>query len=62
MVFQNLLEDVKKFLQGSVEHCTIGVQILSQLVCEMNSLVEMDVQVSFSKMRKIVTSFRDSNS
>ncbi|XP_033169324.1 ran-binding protein 16 isoform X2 [Drosophila mauritiana] len=59
MVFQNLLEDVKKFLQGSVEHCTIGVQILSQLVCEMNSLVEMDVQVSFSKMRKIATSFRD---
>jgi len=25
----------------------------------MNSVVEMDVQVSFSKMRKIATSFRD---
>ncbi|XP_026837804.1 ran-binding protein 16 isoform X2 [Drosophila erecta] len=59
MVFQNLLEDVKKFLQGSVEHCTIGVQILSQLVCEMNSVVEMDVHLSFSKNRKIATSYRD---
>ncbi|XP_017065220.2 ran-binding protein 16 isoform X2 [Drosophila eugracilis] len=59
MVFQNLLEDVKKFLQGSVEHCTIGVQILSQLVCEMNSIVELDVHLSFSKNRKIATSYRD---
>ncbi|KAI8033655.1 hypothetical protein M5D96_013609, partial [Drosophila gunungcola] len=59
MVFQNILEDVKKFLQGSVEHCTIGVQILSQLVCEMNSIVELDVHLSFSKNRKIATSYRD---
>ncbi|XP_055909766.1 ran-binding protein 16 isoform X2 [Eupeodes corollae] len=59
-IFQNILEDVKKFLQqGSSEHCTIGVQILSQLVCEMNSIVEADVNLSFSKNRKIATSFRD---
>ncbi|XP_044573310.1 ran-binding protein 16 isoform X3 [Drosophila ananassae] len=59
LVFQNLLEDVKKFLQGSVEHCTVGVQILSQLVSEMNSIVELDAHLSFSKNRKIATSFRD---
>ncbi|XP_017850669.1 ran-binding protein 16 isoform X2 [Drosophila busckii] len=59
LVFQNLLEDVKKFLQGSAEHCTIGVQILSQLVSEMNSIVEPDGHLSFSKNRKIATSYRD---
>lgn len=59
LIFQNLLEDVKTFLQGSVEHCTIGVQILSQLVLEMNSIVEVDANISFSKNRKIATSFRD---
>nr|XP_032289090.1 ran-binding protein 16 isoform X8 [Drosophila virilis] len=58
-IFQNILEDVKKFLQGSVEHCTIGVQILSQLVSEMNSIVELDANLSFSKNRKIATSYRD---
>ncbi|XP_043067125.1 ran-binding protein 16 isoform X3 [Drosophila bipectinata] len=58
-VFQNLLEDVKTFLQGSVEHCIVGVQILSQLVSEMNSIVELDAHLSFSKNRKIATSFRD---
>ncbi|KAM8718287.1 hypothetical protein ACLKA7_000989 [Drosophila subpalustris] len=59
LIFQNLLEDVKRFLQGSVEHCTIGVQILSQLVSEMNSIVELDAHLSFSKNRKIATSYRD---
>ena len=30
--------------QGSVEHCIIGVQILSQLVCEMNQVkIKADV-------------------
>lgn len=42
-----------------MEHCTIGVQILSQLVLEMNSIVEVDANISFSKNRKIATSFRD---
>ncbi|XP_075159155.1 ran-binding protein 16 isoform X3 [Haematobia irritans] len=59
LVFQTLLEDVKTFLQGSVDHCTFGVQILSQLVLEMNSIVEVDANISFSKNRKIATSFRD---
>lgn len=42
-----------------MDHCTFGVQILSQLVLEMNSIVEVDVNISFSKNRKIATSFRD---
>lgn len=46
-------------MQGSVEHCTIGVQILSQLVMEMNSFAEQDIHLSFSKNRKIASSFRD---
>lgn len=46
------------FLQGSVEHCMIGVQILSQLTCEMNQ-PEVDINVSHIKHRKTVYSFRD---
>lgn len=30
-VFKTIVEDVQTFLQGSVEHCVIGVQILSNL-------------------------------
>lgn len=44
--------------QGSVEHCMIGVQILSQLTCEMNQ-PEVDVNISYIKHRKTVYSFRD---
>ncbi|XP_031627705.1 ran-binding protein 16 isoform X2 [Contarinia nasturtii] len=58
MVFRNIIEDVRKFLQGSVEHCMIGVQILSQLTCEMNH-PEVDVNISYIKHRKTVYSFRD---
>lgn len=58
MVFRNIIEDVRKFLQGSVEHCMIGVQILSHLTCEMNQ-PEVDVNISYIKHRKTVYSFRD---
>lgn len=58
MVFRNIMEDVGNFLQGSVEHCMIGVQILSQLTCEMNQ-PEVDVNISYIKHRKTVYSFRD---
>lgn len=37
----------------------IGVQILSQLTCEMNLIADVDVNLSFTKHRKIATSFRD---
>jgi exportin-7 len=59
-IFRNIVSDVKEFLQGSVEHCMIGVQILSQLTCEMNQIAEVDVNLSFTKHRKIACSFRDS--
>lgn len=36
----------------------IGVQILSQLTCEMNQ-PEVDVNISYIKHRKTVYSFRD---
>ncbi|XP_045506236.1 exportin-7 [Colias croceus] len=59
-VFHNVLNDVTTgFLQGQVETCTIGVQLLSQLVVEMNQVLESDVSRSLSKHRKIASSFRD---
>lgn len=59
MIFRKLEQDVKQFLKGSVEHCMIGVKILSQLVSEMNQIAEMDVNLSFTRHRKIACSFRD---
>ncbi|OXU26700.1 hypothetical protein TSAR_005650 [Trichomalopsis sarcophagae] len=58
-VFRNVVSDVSKFLQGSVEHCMIGVQLLSQLTCEMNQISEADANRSLTKHRKIASSFRD---
>lgn len=57
--FRKIDQDVKEFLQGSVEHCMIGVQILSQLTTEMNQIAEVDVNLSFTRHRKIACSFRD---
>lgn len=37
----------------------IGVQILSQLTCEMNQMAEVDINFSLTKHRKIASSFRD---
>lgn len=59
MIFRQIDQDVKEFLKGSVEHCMIGVKILSQLVSEMNQIAEMDVNLSFTRHRKIACSFRD---
>ncbi|WAR22240.1 XPO7-like protein [Mya arenaria] len=40
-VFRNVVTDVGKFIQsGSTQHIMIGVQLLSQLVCEMNRVSE----------------------
>lgn len=58
-IFRNVVNDVTKFLQGSVEHCMIGVQLLSQLTCEMNQISEADANRSLTKHRKIASSFRD---
>lgn len=37
----------------------IGVQLLSQLTCEMNQISEADANRSLTKHRKIASSFRD---
>ncbi|ODN00853.1 Exportin-7 [Orchesella cincta] len=58
-VFRNVIVDVGTFLQGSVEHCTIGVQLLSVLTSEMNQVSEADANRSLTKHRKIASSFRD---
>ncbi|XP_044593824.1 exportin-7 isoform X3 [Cotesia glomerata] len=58
-VFRNVVGDISKFLQGSVEHCMIGVQLLSQLTCEINQISEADANRSLTKHRKIASSFRD---
>ncbi|VVD01160.1 exportin-7 [Leptidea sinapis] len=61
LVFHNVLSDVTNgFLQGPVEICTIGVQILSQLVVEVNQINDSDASRSVCKHRKIASSFRDS--
>ncbi|XP_041988745.1 exportin-7 [Aricia agestis] len=58
-VFHNVMNDISSFLQGPAELCTIGVQLLSQLVVEMNQVSDVDISRSFGKHRKIASSFRD---
>jgi len=59
-VFRNVIGDITKFLQGQqADHCMIGVQLLSQLTCEMNQISEADANRSLTKHRKIASSFRD---
>ena len=49
-VFRNVVADVGKFIQsGSTQHIMIGVQLLSQLVCEMNRVSEVSRDVFPSK-------------
>ncbi|MBN3316501.1 XPO7 protein, partial [Atractosteus spatula] len=57
-VFRNAIADVTRFLQDSVEHCIIGVTILSQLTNEIN---QADTTHPLTKHRKIASSFRDSS-
>ena len=47
-VFRNVISDVTKFLQGSADHRMIGVQLLSQLTCEMNQVRKNDRGSIFS--------------
>lgn len=61
-VFKNVLPQIRPFLQesNSVEYCIIGVQILSQLTCEVNQISGDEASRSIAKQRKIASSFRDS--
>ncbi|XP_038628382.1 ran-binding protein 17 isoform X2 [Tachyglossus aculeatus] len=58
LIFRDIITDVKKFLQGTVEHYIIGVMILSELTQEMNLV---DYSRPSAKHRKIATSFRDTS-
>ncbi|XP_016363689.1 exportin-7-like [Sinocyclocheilus rhinocerous] len=60
-VFRNVIVDVTRFLQDSVEHCIIGVTILSQLTNEINQVIQADSTHPLTKHRKIASSFRDSS-
>nr|XP_045591058.1 exportin-7-like [Procambarus clarkii] len=57
--FRNVVGDVTRFLQGSVEQCVIGVQLLAQLTAEMNHVSESDKDRSLTKHKQIRSSFRD---
>lgn len=56
-VFRTVTDDIRRFLQGSLDHCIIGVKLLTELVATMNQSEE---NLSLSKNRKISASFRDS--
>ena len=58
-VFRNVIGDITKFLQGQqADHCMIGVQLLSQLTCEMNQ-VSIDKNVNFSQnVKDVFNTFR----
>ncbi|RWS31317.1 exportin-7-like protein [Leptotrombidium deliense] len=60
-VFRNVITQIQSFLQasGSVEYCIIGVQLLSQLTCEINQINGNEASRSITKQRKIASSFRD---
>ncbi|XP_043408957.1 ran-binding protein 17 isoform X3 [Chelonia mydas] len=58
LIFRDIIADVKKFLQATVDHYIIGVMILSELTQEMNLV---DYSRPSAKHRKIATSFRDTS-
>lgn len=53
---REIVSDVTNFLQATVDHCIIGLQILSELVTEMN-LPVVGRNITFH--RKIAVSFRE---
>ncbi|XP_062503145.1 exportin-7-like [Corticium candelabrum] len=54
--FRNILEEASKFLQSSLDHGVVGVEILSKTVEEMN---KSEYLRSLTMHRKIAASFRD---
>ncbi|XP_065071975.1 exportin-7-like [Rhopilema esculentum] len=55
-VFRSITDDIGQFLQGSIEHCIIGIKILAEIVSLIN---QTESTLSISKYRKISASFRD---
>ncbi|XP_067928160.1 exportin-7-like isoform X2 [Watersipora subatra] len=59
-IFRTVTQDLGKFLQsGSTVHVTVGVQLMTRLVVEMNQMTETEVHHSITWHRKISFSFRD---
>ncbi|EQC37130.1 hypothetical protein SDRG_05357 [Saprolegnia diclina VS20] len=56
--FRELNLEVSKFLQATVDHCIIGLQILNELVTEMNQPV---TGRNLTFHRKIAVAFRDAS-
>lgn len=55
-VFRSVTDDIRQFLQGSIDHCVIGIKLLTELVTTMN---QSENNLSIAKNRKISSSFRD---
>jgi hypothetical protein len=55
---QGLAEECKKFLQATVPHCIIGLQILEELTVQMN---QRQATETVSQLRKHAVSFRDAS-
>lgn len=57
---RTIVDDVSRFLDASEEHCIIGLQVLSRLVSEMNTITP-GIRRTFthSQSRKVALSFRD---
>jgi exportin-7 len=52
-VFRNAISDVTKFLGGSAEQCMMGIQLLSQLTCEMNQVPNIGAHIYVPKPSEI---------
>ncbi|XP_017472351.1 PREDICTED: exportin-7-like [Rhagoletis zephyria] len=60
-VFREIIPHITPFVQGNVEFCNIGVQLISNLVIEMNQPSSQDANRSLFRHRKVASSFRDKN-
>lgn len=57
---RTIVDDVGRFLDASEEHCMIGLQVLTRLVSEMNTMTtSIRRSFSYSQSRKVAMSFRD---
>ena len=57
-VFRNVIGDITKFLQGQqADHCMIGVQLLSQLTCEMNQVSMKQKLLNFVNNSQIMQNY-----
>ena len=39
-VFRTITDDIGQFLQGSIDHCIIGIKILAELVSLINQVID----------------------